>query len=166
MTRYAHRSGRKRHICLPLCWGSCTPALSRHKGMASSHLHAAWRSAGTHRSGTVPVLLLLWQNYAEGGDGVSSLRPYEQSGCRSESEQWQYSQPCDESQGKQRGSCGRTRRVACRHDLWGNIPRFRHLLCRGQAGHHLGQADRGHCENMEQYAISLVRLYAEGAEDK
>lgn len=57
-----------------------------------------------------------------------------------------YTQPCDESQGKQRGSCGRTRRVACRHDLWGNIPRFRHLLCRGQAGHHLGQADRGHCE--------------------
>ena len=37
-----------------------------------------------------------------------------------------------------------TRRVACRHDLWGNIPRFRHLLCRGQAGHHLGQAGRGH----------------------
>ena len=30
--------------------------------------------------------------------------------------------------------------------MWGNIPRFRHLLCRGQAGHHLGQADRGHCE--------------------
>lgn len=73
-------------------WAETTQLLTPMLGKLYARFEPAqkaWRQAtytplGVVLGRTDPalfVLLLLWQNYAEGGDGVPSLWPYEQSGC-------------------------------------------------------------------------------------
>lgn len=122
MTRYAHRSGQKQHICLPLCWGSL---YARFEPAQKAWRQATYTPLGVVLGRTDPALFLYFFSY--GKTVQKESMEFHLSGLMNSLDVTQKIGDEDirgfvMSQGEPRRSCGCARRVACGHDLWGNIP--------------------------------------------